>query len=203
MNIQKYIFSFLFFLSCIISLPLSAQQLIRLSGVVTDSLSSEPIPYVSVYLKGTTTGVMTDEEGHFELHAKSEDILSASSLGYHEYYKPVREIASPGKIRIRLTPSQYELKEVLIKPKKEKYTKKGNPAVEFVKNIIDHRNENDPQNKDFFYYERYEKLTYAFNEFDEERLQKGLYKKFGFLKNHIDTSEISGKPILIVSNKEV
>lgn len=203
MNIQKYIFNFLFFISCVFSLPLNAQQLIRLSGIVTDSVSSEPIPYVSVYLKGTTTGVMTDEEGHFELQAKSGDILSVSSIGFHEYSKRVGDIASPGKIRIRLTPSQYELKEVLIKPKKEKYTKKGNPAVEFVKNIIDNRNENDPKNKDFFYYERYEKLTYAFNEFDEERLQKGLYKKFGFLKNHIDTSEVSGKPILIVSNKEV
>ena len=43
------------FLFLTISIPLSAQQYI-LQGVVTDSLTKEPLPYASVRLKDTTEG---------------------------------------------------------------------------------------------------------------------------------------------------
>lgn len=38
----------------VIVMPLRAQYLVQ--GVVTDSLTNEPLPYTSVYLKGTTEG---------------------------------------------------------------------------------------------------------------------------------------------------
>ena len=34
-------------------------------GIVTDSISGEPLPYVSILVKGTTTGSVTDEAGRF------------------------------------------------------------------------------------------------------------------------------------------
>ena len=46
------------FLFLTISIPLSAQQYI-LQGVVTDSLTKEPLPYASVRLKDTTEGIST------------------------------------------------------------------------------------------------------------------------------------------------
>ena len=36
-----------------------------LSGQVLDEKTKEPIPGVSLYIKGTTHGVITDAEGHF------------------------------------------------------------------------------------------------------------------------------------------
>ena len=47
----------------IIVAPLKAQYIVQ--GVVTDSLTREPLPYTSVYLKGTTEGGMTDDKGVF------------------------------------------------------------------------------------------------------------------------------------------
>lgn len=55
----------LFLLMQIIVAPLKAQYIVQ--GVVTDSLTREPLPYTSVYLKGTTEGGMTDDKGVFHL----------------------------------------------------------------------------------------------------------------------------------------
>lgn len=53
----------LFISLCWMSFPLQAQYVVQ--GVVTDSLTREPLPYTSVYLKGTTEGGMTDDKGQF------------------------------------------------------------------------------------------------------------------------------------------
>ena len=45
------------FLLLAISIPLSAQYIVQ--GVVTDSLTKEPLPYASVRLKDTTEGTTT------------------------------------------------------------------------------------------------------------------------------------------------
>ena len=34
-------------------------------GIVTDSITGEALPYVSILVKGTTTGSTTDDAGHF------------------------------------------------------------------------------------------------------------------------------------------
>ena len=45
-------------------------------------------------------------------------------------------------------------------------------------------------------------MTLALNEFSEEQKKKWLFKKFQFIFDYVDTSEVSGKPILTVSIKE-
>ena len=57
------------------SFPLQAQYVVQ--GVVTDSLTREPLPYTSVYLKGTTEGGMTDDKGVF-----FQDLPPPSRAGY-------------------------------------------------------------------------------------------------------------------------
>ena len=53
------------FLFLTISIPLSAQYILQ--GVVTDSLTKEPLPYASVRLKDTTEGTTTGSDGRFLL----------------------------------------------------------------------------------------------------------------------------------------
>ena len=74
--------------------------------------------------------------------------------------------------------------------------------MEFVKKLIERRHVGDPKNHDFYNYEKYEKMTFALNEFSEEQKKKWLFKKFQFIFDYVDTSEVSGKPILTVSIKE-
>lgn len=182
---------------------ISAQQKIMVEGVVKDSLTQEPLPYISVYMEGTTTGAMTDDNGHFRIdYTGPSRTLVASSLGYEERSFPV-EPGHINKLTILMSPTSYSLSEVVVRPKNAKYSKKNNPAVEFVEKMIEHRNENNPKNHDYYSYERYEKTTFALNDFTEERKKNWLFKKFDFIFDYVDTSEVSGKPILNISNKEL
>lgn len=182
---------------------LSAQQKIVVEGIVKDSLTQEPLPYISVFMKGTTTGVMTGDNGHFHLeYAGPSRTLGVSSIGYSERTYPV-EAGRTNRLTVLLPPATYALSEIVVKPRKEKYSKKNNPAVELVEKMIAHRNENSPKNKEYYSYERYEKITFALNDFTEARRKNWLFKKFDFLYEYVDTSEISGKPILNISNKEL
>ena len=53
-----------------------AQYTIRVEGFVKDSLTREAMPAVSVMLKGTTIGTVTDNRGHFSLQVtSSENVL--------------------------------------------------------------------------------------------------------------------------------
>jgi TonB-linked SusC/RagA family outer membrane protein len=54
----------------------------KISGTVLDSESNQPIPGVSVLIKGTTTGSLTDLEGKYEVTAKAEDVLAFTYVGY-------------------------------------------------------------------------------------------------------------------------
>ena len=187
-----------------IGLPISAtaQKATVIKGIVRDSITHEPISYASVFFVGSDKGLMTDDDGKFAVSVRDNFLnVRFSTLGYREKTVFVKKGAENDLV-IDLVPSDYVLKEVVVKPKKEKYSKRNNPAVEFVKKLIERRHVGDPKNHDFYNYEKYEKMTFALNEFSEEQKKKWLFKKFQFIFDYVDTSEVSGKPILTVSIKE-
>lgn len=137
-----------------------------IKGVVTDSITGERLSYVSLKLKGTTIGAASDENGLFSFSSPTADrVLEVSYLGYDR-----KEITvTPGvtnNLKIQLAPNGITLNEVTIKPQKEKYSKKENPAVTFVRQVIALRENNAPHNHDYFRYDRYEKMVFAMNEYE-------------------------------------
>ncbi len=169
------------------------------SGTVIDSLSREPIPFAAVYLKGTERGVLADENGKFVIDATDgRRYVTVTSMGYR-----TKGINASGKhVTIEMVPVGVNLKEVVVKPKKEKYTKKNNPAVVFVEKIMARQELTNPYRHNNYNYKKYERITLGLNNFTEKSQENLLFKKFPFLKDHVDTSEVSGKPILNVSIKE-
>lgn len=176
-------------------------QDVTLKGVVTDSITGERLPYVSIIFKGTTMGTATDAEGNFSFSASTHaKFLDISYLGYET--KELKII--PGKmanLNIKLVSSGIALNEVVIKPKKEKYNKKENPAVAFVKKVIESRESNDPRNHAYYQYDQYEKMIFAMNDYQPKPKKDGKTGKFDFLIDYVDTLDI-GKTILPVSEKE-
>ena len=199
-SLTKRVFRLLFILF-MIPLSLSAQRKM-ITGIVKDSTTREAMPYVSVYYKGTTTGAMTDDKGQFQIERFSGDSLAVSCIGYKEFKIAVKKIKD-NQLEVLLAPSQYQLHEVVVKAGKQKYTRKGNPAVEFVQKIIDKKKMKDPYSRDNYSFRRYEKLMYALNNFDSTEQKKWIYRRFKFLKNYVDTSVISKKPVLPLSVKEM
>ena len=59
----------------------TAQQ-IDVSGVVTDAISGEPIPGVSVVQKNTMIGTITDVDGVYRIEVERGSTIVFSSVGY-------------------------------------------------------------------------------------------------------------------------
>ena len=51
--------------------------------------------------------------------------------------KKVKIPAGAKELNVVLSPDDVMLEEVVVKPKKEKYSRKNNPAVEFMRKVID------------------------------------------------------------------
>ena len=144
----------------------------RIYGSVSDSITREKLPYVSVYLKNTTDGCQTDNNGHFSFLApEARATLVVSSVGYEEKHIPVNERTSY-PLNIKLVPATYELSEVEIKPERERYRRKENPAVVLVQSIIKKREEYRLDNHEYYNRDRHELLTIALSNFDQSKLQQ-------------------------------
>ncbi|MDR1455374.1 MAG: carboxypeptidase-like regulatory domain-containing protein [Tannerella sp.] len=180
-----------------------AQRTVQVEGHVTDSLTDEALPGVSVYLKGTTFGTATDGDGYFSFRAQSDSaLLVASAVGYAEYRQPVPAGAS--RLAIRLQPVIYQLADVVVNPGKERYSRKNNPAVELIEQAINRRNLNDPRSRDYFSYDTYEQKILARNDFDEAKARNNwIYKRIDFIFDYVDTSAVTGKTILPVFDEEI
>src|SRR5690606_15033610 len=88
---RKLITSSLAVLLCIfIAVPAIAQSVI-IKGKVTESGTGNPVPSVSVMLKGGTSGTYTDENGNFTLTLSSDPpfVLIFSSIGFISREIPV------------------------------------------------------------------------------------------------------------------
>ena len=178
-----------------------AQQMV-VRGVVTDSATGEVLPYASVILKGTSKGGVTDDDGQFSFSVPHKSCtLQVSYLGYKSRELRITPAENDSVLHIRLASTGIALGEVTVKPRRVKYRKKGNPAVELVRHVIASRKESNPRNHDYFSYDQYEKLIFAKNEYSPQPKKKAKTGKFGFLQEFVDTLD-DGITILPVSEKE-
>ena len=180
-----------------------AQSFTSASGIVKDSITGEPLPFVSVYFDGSTIGAMTDDNGTFTLqNNQGYTKLAAASLGYDTKFIDLKPGKKNDNLEVLLKPTAFEISEDVVKPKREKYTRKDNPAVELIKKVIAHKNDNRIEAKPEYQTEVYEKLSLSLDNFNPNLDKNKFLKKFKFIKNYLDTSEFNGKPILTVSVRE-
>jgi TonB-linked SusC/RagA family outer membrane protein len=87
------------------------QQKITVSGIVTSANVNQGLPGVSVVIKGTATGTVTNADGRYSISVPSDAILKFSFIGY-----TAQEIAVNGKTEINavLEETTSELGTVVI-----------------------------------------------------------------------------------------
>jgi TonB-dependent receptor len=120
-----------------------AQNTATVRGKVVDAATGEPMPGVSVKLKGTNRGVATDLRGEFDLPfaAVGSNTLELSYLGYQNLTQNVTATAGRGElVIIRMQPgAEKSLKEVVvIGTQKEGQAKALNQqrTADNIKNIV-------------------------------------------------------------------
>lgn len=108
--IRKNLNVLILFLSLLIGNFAMAQQTV-LSGKVTDSSSGEALPGVTVVVKGTTNGTISDLDGNFTIHTAKGDVIQFSFVGY-----TTQEVTAEGQtnLQIKLAPSTEQLGEVVV-----------------------------------------------------------------------------------------
>lgn len=189
----------LFFLLvlCVGVVKLSAQ----ITGVVTDSETGDPIPYLNVYYDGKGVGTITDIDGQYSIATHPGwTKLTFSMVGYGTEVRSVS--VNTKKLDVKMKPDLV-LDEVIVKPKKEKYSRKNNLAVEMMKKVIAAKKLNDLGVNDFYHYNKYQKITFSLNNITTDSLRESnLFKKYPFFRDQVEVCEVTGKNILPISVDE-
>ncbi len=90
----------------------SLAQTRQISGVVISGEDNLPLPGVSVLIKGTTRGTVTDIDGNYTVSVNSGDeVLTFSFIGFAPQEIP---IGSQNQINITLAPDLQSLSEVIV-----------------------------------------------------------------------------------------
>ena len=165
----------------------------RVYGVVTDAKTGEPLPYVSVVFPGTQIGAMTALDGTFTIEGPgSYSNVSFQMLGYETYIYNIRPNATTRDAHIKMNPDTYGIQAVIVKPKRRRdrvYRRRGNPAVELVRNVIAHKEENRVQSTPGYKVENYEKLIMSLDKFNVNFDSSRFWNKFRFLEKYVDTAQ--------------
>ena len=170
-----------------------------LSGTVVDAKTGETVPFVNVvYTSGG--GTQTDFDGRFKLPFRAGK-LRLSVIGYET--KTITVKAAADSLVYKLEPLEKALgTATVMASKKKKYSRKNNPAVELMKKVIAAKKESDLKHHDFYSIDKYSKITFALNEVTDKVFEEGSFKKFPFLKEHVEVCNETGKLILPISVDE-
>lgn len=106
MNKKLYIF----FLLCLLTLS-GFSQGIKVTGVITEASTKEPMPGVTIQVKGTTNGTISNVDGQYSIMAKKNDILIFSTIGM----KTVEQkITSDAPVNVTLEDDNVQLDQVVV-----------------------------------------------------------------------------------------
>ncbi len=165
----------------------------KVEGKVVDEFG-EPIPFADILFKGSTEGMVTDENGNFYLESDTTyDVLVVSYMGFE-----TQEIMLPArvnyKLRIVLLESSEQLGEVVVFGGKQ--PKKNNPAIDILRKIWAKKRVNGLRKFKQYQYDKYEKVEFDLNTIDSALMKKKIFKGMEFVFQDLDTSRITGKTYL-------
>lgn len=190
---------YVLFLLIVCAFAIHAQDKIR--GVIVDGETGDSIPFASAVYKGHHVMVAGDISGMFTIARHNGWALTFSAVGYKPKTVQVTA-ATPSVLRVRLSPDTHQLKGVTVRTGRGRYRRKDNPAVELMRRVIAAKKRTDLANHDFYQYNKYQKLTLAFNDIQQKDLEGGAFKKHPWLAEQVEASPYTGKNILPLSVDE-
>ena len=179
-------------------LPLQAQETIQ--GHVVDEATGEGIGFASVQYKGLNLVTITDPQGRFTIRLLKGKRLTISVLGYKSRTIDISDDSE--KLFVSLRQDAKALKEVTVKKKRTRYSRKNNPAVELMKRVIANKKQTNLALRDYYQYQKYQKLTLALNDVNPQMLSNPKLSKFPWLLKQVETNQLTGKLILPISVDE-
>jgi TonB-linked SusC/RagA family outer membrane protein len=113
-NKQTTFMAKILFMKCMLLLFLLSEvyaQSQTITGKVTDSVSGQGLPGVTLLVKGTSNGTTTDVNGDYTINAPASGILTFSFIGYST---EERAIGNTTTINVIMQPDARQLNEVVV-----------------------------------------------------------------------------------------
>lgn len=172
----------------------------QITGEIYDE-DGYPIPLASAIYRGHHVAEASDMDGKFTIARHNGWELTFSSVGFMPQAITVGP-NTPSHLKIVLKEDSRSLKEVVVKQKRERYSRKNNPAVELMKRVIAAKQRTNLENHEYYQYNKYQKITLSLNDIKPEDLETGKYKNKSYVKDQVETSSYNNKLILPVSIDE-
>lgn len=170
--------------------PLFVNGQFIIRGKVFTPENKEPLPFVPLLIKGTTTGAQTDFDGNFSIKTNVlGDSLVAVYVGYKRLARPINKNLQQQEINFPLIQEGLSLDEVVIKAGE-------NPAHRIIRNCVKEKEKN---NKDFlesYEYEVYNKLEFDLTRISKDAKNKKVLKPIAFIFDNVDSTYSGEKPSL-------
>ena len=172
----------------------------QITGTIIDSSDGQPVIGATVSDFYGRVLTKADTEGRFMLPQNVVQRVIVTSVGY----KRLEHVFQKGSCEavIMMEPEAMQLEGVTVKAKREKYRRKDNPAVELMRKVIAAKRKTDLQNKDYYQYKNYQKISAGFNDLKQEDLQRGIFKNRPWLNNHLEVSQYNNKLTLPITVEE-
>ena len=186
-------------------------QRTSISGVVVDGDTGETLPFVQIYfLKSTPNkgmvpsevGTTSDIDGNFTIsNTSGYTTLHFQMIGYKTEMLTLKKGQNRTNAKIKLTPDVYGLQDIVVTPKHRKrdYKRKGNPAVELIKNVIARKDSFNVKTVDQYTANSYSRMSFALDNI-QVNWEKPFWKDFAFVRKYIDTTGVY--PNVTVSIRE-
>ena len=172
----------------------------QITGEIYDT-DGYPIPLASAIYKGHHVAEASDLDGKFKIARHNGWELTFSSVGFQPQTIKVGP-NTPSHLKIVLKEDSRSIGEVVIKQKRERYSRKNNPAVELMKRVIAAKKRTHLDNYDYYQYNKYQKITFSLNDIKPADLDSGKFKNKAYVRDQIETSPYNGKLILPVTYDE-
>ncbi len=164
----------------------------KVSGIVLDN-TNQPIPFANVQFKGSTEGIVTNEDGRFYIESKSN--YSALIISFSGFSEKEITLKKPITYDIKVILNDGEqLKEVVIYSGKT--SKKNNPAIDILRKIWERKRQNGLNMFPQYELEKYEKVEFDLNTIDSAFMKRRVFKGMEFIFDQVDTSQVTGKTYL-------
>jgi len=156
------------------------------SGYITEDETQRPVVFAKVYCMGTQIGTTTDTAGYFSLKINEKsilyDTLVVSYLGFTTQKIPFTK-GIEQNINIQLNSSLFlEVDEVTV-------VAGENPAWRYMRKIIEHKPQNNPDNLASYSSEEYSKIRFDLNNFTDKAKKNIILKPFDYIWENTQKTE--------------
>ena len=175
-------------------------QMTVVKGKITDVETGETLPMatVSYVCDGETFGTTSDMNGVYRLESdKIFDYVIFQFAGYKPYKVKINRFTTQ-TINAKMESEMITLPKAEVRAKrkiKERYKRKGNPAVELIRKVQKNADKNSLTGFDYYQYDEYSKLELGPSNLSDT-IESRLLKSIQFVTENIRPSELTGRNYL-------